>query len=212
MIRGKAHTVAMALLASLMMVSGASAQSLSVDQLKAKIDARTNSLNQYQSLLNDPDPARAVAAMQIMMGSGDPELFRIARDFGIYSPNSTVQQVALDSFFRAKPVLVLVLDASKLDKQDIGRFDQQIVGGGGTVTPDHVGTLTVKVGPYDDDQSCFVGNNSKDCFIRMSNNIVSMSVYRAWATLTLNKQGALEGFARVTYVGASVPLSVPIVR
>lgn len=42
------------------------------------VDQQMSNLNPYQELLNNPDPARSLAAMKVMLESGDEALVRMA--------------------------------------------------------------------------------------------------------------------------------------
>jgi hypothetical protein len=50
-------------------------------------------------LLDDPDPDRSLAAMQIMIGLGDPQISRMALQHSLTSTNPAVRRAALKGIF-----------------------------------------------------------------------------------------------------------------
>jgi len=184
--------------AAIVLVSSAVfAQSISVADLRAQIDARVGGLNEYQELLNDPDPARSVAAMEIMMGSGDPALVKMAKDYGIFSPSPAVRKAALDGYFSSGPVLEMRFDASTMD--DFGYITRVLGPIDGSVAGNGVGFVSVKLGDWIDNKSCYSAPVydrlflEDGCFLRNSENGVSLYLWNVWWFLVLDDEGALVG-------------------
>ncbi|NOR63726.1 MAG: hypothetical protein GQ535_14690 [Rhodobacteraceae bacterium] len=182
---------------ALAIASPISAQSVSLEDLQRQIAAELAQSNQYAELLNNPDPAHSLAAMKVMLRSGDPILVDLAMNYGLYSPNPAVRRAALDGYFASEPVLEMEFDASEL------RFATslaQILGMlGGSVSADRIGFASVKLGGWDDKNSCYAAQVSEElflddgCFLRNSENGVSLFLWRRWWHLELNDQGALSG-------------------
>lgn len=116
----KALTVSGALVMGI--VAGATAQSLTPEQLQAMIDQRVNQQNPYQTLLADPDPERSLAAMQIMLESGDKNLIRLGLQFGLLSPNPQVRRIAVEAYIATSPVLTLRLDGTNVKDRDYAQM------------------------------------------------------------------------------------------
>lgn len=70
------------------------AQEVSIDALEAAIDARLAAVNPFNELLNDPDQRRSLAAMEIMIGSQDEALARMAIQHGLASRQPEIRSVA----------------------------------------------------------------------------------------------------------------------
>lgn len=195
------------------------AQSISVEDLKAQIDARVGGLNEYQELLNDPDPNRSMAAMELMMASGDETLVNMAKNYGIFSPNPAVREAALNGYFASGPVLEMLFDGSNLDDStDMTRVLGPI---NGSVSGTGIGYVSVKLGSYDAKNQCYTANVlsrtflENGCFLRNSENGVAIFLWETWWRLTLNDEGALKGSGRASYNGRSInglPISIQIAQ
>ncbi|MDF2142929.1 hypothetical protein [Paenirhodobacter sp. CAU 1674] len=181
------------------------AQSLTPDEIRAKVEEKTNVTNGYQVLLNDPDPARSMAAMEVMLESGDAKLQRMALEFGLYSPNPQVRYTALKAYFDGEPVLSIGIDGGKIKNQD--QFGDLIREIGGTINGQGDGFSTMKVGEIDAAQSCYLWPNSSSCFIRLSETGVAISLWREWAPLQLDDQGNLVGTLDIT---GPAPITIPV--
>jgi len=182
-------------------------QTLSAADLKAQVDAAMGGLNEYQVLLNDPDPARSMKAMQIMMASGEPELVRMAREFGLFSPNVQVQRAALEAFFNSSPVLELNIKSAGLD---ITNFGSTIRGSGGTVFDDGSAFLSLKVGDFDKEQACYLNVGYGSCLIRFTETALSINTWGGWSPISLNERGNLEGLINIQNADFGVPTIIVI--
>ena len=94
------------------MVASVSAQSISIEELQKQIDAELSASNQCADLLNNPDPAQSLAAMKGMLRSGDPMLFGLALEYGLYSLNPEVHYLALKGYFDTGPLIEVRFDGA----------------------------------------------------------------------------------------------------
>jgi hypothetical protein len=180
------------------------AQTLSAADILAKVEEKVAGVNEYQALLNDPDPARSMAAMEVMLESGDPKLVRMALDFGIYSPNPLVQFTALKAFFDGKPLLRISIDGSDVKDQD--NFFSRMRDLNGTVDANKIGYSIHKIGDFDKENSCYEQVGRGACFVRLTETEVSVNPwYNNWVRFDLNDQGVLIG-----EVGFEPPASASI--
>lgn len=186
--------------------AAAAAQALSPAEIMAKVNEKAGNVNEYQALLNDPDPARSMAAMEVMLESGDAKLQRMALDYGLFSPNKQVQYAALRAFFESRPVLRLYIDGAEVKDQDY--FNRSIGNLSGTVDQSKRGFATMKVGEFDAKDSCYRHNNNNSCFVRISETEVAINPWRSnWIQLTLNDQGELRG---AIGFNPPAPITVPV--
>lgn len=169
-----------------------SAQTLSVDEILAQVEKKVSSQNGYQKLLNDPDPQRSMAAMEVMLGSGDVGIQRMALDFGLYSPNPVVQRTALDAFFASQPVINIQLTQANGDNNgDWGAFTQNA---GGSVLNDGRAFIPLKIGEFDPSAACYVNHRRTDeCLVRISDHGTAVALWGKWHSVQLNDQGQLVG-------------------
>jgi hypothetical protein len=202
-----------ALLCLLFAPSFSSGQTISVEELKARIDQKVSGLNEYQQLLNDPDPDRARAAMQIMMESGDPELERMAREFGLFSTAPDVRRATLEAFFNGQPNVELWIDASDLDKKLHASFANQVRNNRGSITDGPKAFYNIKVGELNADQNCWVYASAPQyCFVRLSENSVSVNIFSKWQNLALDDSGVLKGQMDIPRVRGGIPASIAVIR
>lgn len=186
------------------------AQSLSAADILAKVEEKVGGGNEFQALLNDPDPARSMAAMEVMLESGDAKLVRLALDFGLYSPNPVVQRMALDGFFAASPNLGIYFsgEAAAKDNSYRSNIEGQMRG---SVDSKGVGFVTLKVGAYSPERQCYFHDRSdSDCFLSVTDSGVAMTLLQQTSILRLNDAGELSGEISWPNVDGVVTLRVPV--
>jgi len=188
------------------------AQSISLEDLTAQIDARTTEQNGFQALLTDPDPMRAAAAMEIMMGSGDPVLQRMAMEHGLFSTDPSSRADALKAFFDSGPTLsVFVSLTDALDEKQQTWAKSQLSTLGGSVDAANVAYLSLRIGAFDAAQDCYVNAaQPKLCLLRVNDQVVSLLLLRFWNPMTLNDAGELEGTATLYANYPALPLRAPV--
>lgn len=186
------------------------AQTLSAADILAKVEEKVGGGNEYQVLLNDPDPARSMAAMEVMLESGDPKLVRLALDFGIYSPNPVVQRMALEGYFRAEPRLNVYFSGAEAQKEK--QFRERIVDNlGGSIDSSGLGFTAILVGPFNAENQCYpYANDANECLITLSDSGVVIFIERVRNPLKLNDTGELIGEGNLRFVDAPVSLRIPV--
>jgi hypothetical protein len=187
------------------------AQNLSVGDITKMVDEAQNANNEYRTLLNDPDPERALLAMQVMIEQGDADLQKIALDHGLYSTDASVRRVALESFFRSKPFLAITADGKAAMEADENALKIYVERAGGTVDPSGKVSLNHLMGDFDDKQNCFVYEGGNHCMVRISDATVSFRHHELWSDLTLGTDGILTGSIYIYKVGL-LPAEIPVSR
>ena len=202
--------VAVLTVAASCLSTAVTAQTLTPEEILRMVDERVDELGPYEALLNDPDPERSLAALQIMMGSGDATLRRLALEFGIQASDTTVRHAALSAFFATGPVLTVEFDGTAVTDSDYlstirSRLDA-------TLGPDGVAYRPRKVGAFDEEQSCFIYHGSSNCYISVSNSGIALSStnYSAFGQLELD--GVVRGVASLDRVSDPVPFSIRIIE
>lgn len=183
-------------------------QTMTPAEILQQVNKKVSGINEYQQLLNDPDPARSMAAMEIMMSSGDPVLARLALEYGIYSPNRAVQRAALDAYFGTQPKLNVYFDAGKSNSD--WRFRDPITNGGGSILPDGTGYVLTDVGAFDPIQKCYLTVSAESCRVRVTDDAVAIRFWDNWHILNLNDQGELSGagaFPNIPSVTTVIPVA-----
>jgi hypothetical protein len=176
-----------------LLASVASGQALSVEDLEAQIDAELSKGNEYVELLNDPDPARALKAMELMLDSGDEVLVNVALGYGIYSPDQNVRNLAIKSFLETSPRLEIQFDGKKADRADLEIVMNNRYG----LSPNEDGyaVTTLDIEGYNSDANCyFIKNhiaNSK-CLMKIVGEVVQYrSTDGRWYEMQFLDAGAL---------------------
>lgn len=201
-----------AVAALLLAMGAAQAQSISVEDLRAQVDARVGEMNGYQELLSDPNPARAIAAMEIMMGSGDATLQRMAVEFGIFSTNPSVRAAALKAYLDAKPTLSVFLTLSDdMSNSERGWLERTIASLNGTRVDAQEAFLSFRVGDFDSVQDCYThAVDSSTCLVRVSEQVVSFALFGRWNALNLDDAGTLVGTGAPNSGYQPVAMRIPI--
>lgn len=208
---GKGIVLAAIMVASSLFGAAATAQSLSPEEIKAMIDQRVSALNPYQELLNDPDPARSLSAMQIMLESGDKDLTRMALEFGLLSPNPAVKRAAFESYLMSGPIISIRFDGSKVKDTD---FDNRMRDDwNGNLTPERIGYWRIGVGEMLSDKKCHANthrNFTDSCFVTVNADGVFLTPHNMSGRGVIDDNGVLAGFATLTYVDEPVPFTIQL--
>jgi hypothetical protein len=201
-----------ALTGAIVLGTQAAAQSLSIDDLRAQIDQKVGAQNEFQALLSDPDPARAMAAMEIMMASGDAALMRMAVETGVFSTNPAVRATALKAFLGAKPTVTAFLTlGDAYDTSQRNWVNGQVARMGGSVTPENVAFFSLRVGDYDAEQDCYMnGDPRQGCLFRVNDQVVSLRIFDVWNGFALDEAGELVGAVTPYANYPSAPARIPV--
>lgn len=185
-----------------------SAQTLTPEQLRAMVDERVATQNPFEELLNDPDPARSLAAMEIMLESGDSTLTRMALEFGLLSTNPTVRRTAVEAYLKSKPVLSLRFDTSVTESRNLQGTIQRM---SGTLSPEKIAYVRMQVGEYNTDNKCYMLMSGADCFLTVNADGILLQ-NEGWVSgrVEIGEAGGLEGSALLWNVSESIPLTIQL--
>lgn len=185
------------------------AQTVSLEDLTAEIDAQAAQLDGFRALLTDPDPARAIAAMRAMLLSGDEVLVNLALDAGLTSSNGVMRKTALESFIAARPNLVASAELAE-EGGDAAAFAQWMAANDYAMSNPTTGYIPISVPPYLEDARCYAVDQA--CRVRVAGGDLSVLLgidwYQNWAGLELVEGGRLAG--SVLSYGGPVSLSVDL--
>ncbi|SMY08011.1 HEAT repeat domain-containing protein [Flavimaricola marinus] len=194
--------------AALLCVAGPSWAQTSAADIAAMVDEKMDAIDEYAALLNDPDPERSLAAMQIMIGLEDEQVSRMALQHGLTSTSPAVRRAALKAYFDSGPVLDIFIDGSSLD---LDSFTGSLNNVNGTVDGQGTGFVSHKVGGFDDANGCYDYHASASyCLVTLSESNVAINLWQRWTPLTLNAEGVLTGMVQVGRMTPSVPVSIPV--
>ena len=193
---------------SVALASPALGQSISASDIAGQIDSKLAGQSEYRALLDDPDPRRSRAAMQIMMESGDVDLSRMALDFGMTSTDPVVRRLALEAFLNSRPALQVTFDGRGLDGDR--HFKSNLSRLGGTVSANGFGFASLRLGEWDEEKSCWLWNGATDCGARLTDAGASITILGSWSQLFLNENGDLQGETNLHNVAQPVAFLIPV--
>jgi len=184
----------------------AHSQSLTPEEIAAMVEEKLNAPNPYAELLNNADQERGLAAMEIMLASGDPILVDMALEFGLLSVNPLVRQNAVEAFLRGKPGLTVQLDGTALESTR--SFENYFRGDTSTLAPGPIGFWRLSVGEFDGKRGCFLHAESETCFVTVrSDGVVTNG--KSWGgLLRLDESGNLTGNAQLSGISDNVPVVI----
>ncbi|MEI4474127.1 hypothetical protein [Frigidibacter sp. MR17.24] len=195
------------------------ALALTPDELKKQIDSRTSGLSGYLELLDDPDPSRSQAAIELMLASGDVELEKMAMRFALGSPEAAVRWIAIRHHFAAMRPSVIEMDASNLPDEQMRLLILLMQQLRGSVAPDKKVSLSLQPGPYNEKMGCYVQiDKDERCAFRINEEAISIylesnSMPGRWVSLRADETGTLVGGANLEYSNNSagiLPMSIRI--
>lgn len=195
------------LVAAILFGSAAGAQSLTAEQIQDMVDQKLGGQNEYQALLSDPDGQRSRAAMGIMMASGDPELVRMALDFGLTSTDRVVRRMALEGFFSGAPALHVTFDGSGVENLEGYKGDLRQLQG--SVADDLTGFALLKLGEWSPENACWFWSDNRTCGVRLTDAGSSIFFQGYWYPMAL-EDGVLRGVSTMHYTQEPVSFGIPV--
>lgn len=204
------------LLVLLSLLSGigvASAQQ-SLAEIQAAVAATSSELDQVDAMLADVDPNRRLAALQLLIASGNPVYMKRAKEVGLLSSDPEMQRVALAATFDQGGPFRLELDLSNAGEAE-GVLRDRIADYNGNVDETRkLGQVTFSTGPYDPAMKCWPFPGDDNCAIIPSGAAYSLNGWRYGAgSLQLQPDGTLLGSFSVNRSGSSrlsAPARVPL--
>ena len=196
-------------LALLVALTSPAMAQVSLEEMDAAMQSRDAELAAFQERLNDPDPERALAALNLLITKGDVDQRRLAIRHGLYSTDTAIRATTLRAIFDSSPTLVMKM--SPVPDEPSVYYFRNVAQANGTLSEDNASEVLRKVNGYDEKEHCWtiaVGVRST-CYIRMRGEVVSLFFGDRWGQYSLNATGQLEGEQMVydTLTKAVVDLS-----
>jgi hypothetical protein len=201
------RAVSRACLFSLALAGPAAAQSTAADILAA-LEAPTDELAQLTAILEGPDEEKALVAMRLMLGSGDPAMERLALRAGLSSTSGVMRGVSMDAFMESGPTLVAFAVGQEDNAEGFQRWIQTI----GSLSSATEGSFPIEVGPYIEDENCYgSGDQPAQCYRRLGGTELSFYQGDAWGTARLNESGELVGsISNNRYVTGPIAITITL--
>lgn len=171
----------------------ASAQS-SLADIKAKLDGHSSELAEVDAMLADPDKNRRIAAMELLLQSGNPVFIQRAKEAGLFSSDIEMQMAALKAIFDGGGPFTLMMDLTKAKEEQTAARAWLSTHGGTWDETGTIGTVTFATGDFDPKRKCWILREGRSCAITLSAITVSLAGWHDGSgTLKLNAEGALRG-------------------
>ena len=196
-----------ACLVMMTLAAPAAAQTTAADILAA-LEAPTNELQQLTAVLEGPDEEKALVAMRLMLGSGDPAMERLALRAGLSSTSGVVRGVALESFLKSRPTLT----AYAVGQDDAAEGVQVWLQSVGAISADAAGSFPIAIGPYIEDENCFgSAQRPTECYNRVGGTELSFYIGQSWGVARLNESGELVGsISNRGYKTGPIAVTIPL--
>lgn len=201
--------VAGAVLAFVLATPAAAQTSLA--DIKAKLAGKTSELAEVDAMLAAPDKNSRVAAMELLLASGNPVFVQRAKEVGLFSSDPEMQSAALRAIFDAGGPFRVLLDLTTAKEDQTGARTWLSNYQGAWDSDGKVGSYTFSTRPYSEGKKCWQFLSGSNCAFTITGTSVSLGDWSNVAgTLTLDSAGSLTGSFRVTYDRKYVPIPATI--
>ena len=164
---------------------------VTLDELDAAADQTDTAMDEFRARLNDPDPDRALAVLQLLVTKGDANQRRLAIRHGLQSTDRAIQATTLRAILDSGPVLRAVFDP--VSAEPTVHFGRTINGAGGVLDATGSGSVTFRITGFDEAEDCWTHTQWNTCLLRMRGDEISLLFGSSWGTYRLNGSGQLVG-------------------
>jgi len=183
----------------------------SLDDITSQLESQKSELDEVDALLADPDKNRRIAAMELLLKSGNPVFVSRAKEVGLFSSDPEMQAAALKAIFDAGGPFRLVVDYSGVADKDSG-IKEWLSRRGNWDDTAKTGVFLFTTQPYDPEKKCWRFPDDWSCAIALSGLTVSLPDWsRAEGIFELSSDGTLSGNFRTTSGnGVSLPAKIEL--
>lgn len=179
------------LLCAILAMSAPAAAQVTLDDLDAAAGAADAAMEEFRKRLNDPDPDRALAVLNLLISKGDADQRRMAVRHGLQSTDRAIHATTLRAIFDSKPTLRLVLDP--VSEEPNGNYANNVNRWGGVIDTEGTATITFRLTGFNSENDCWVDERTQQCLVRLSGDVVSLQMVQNWGTYRLDGSGHLRG-------------------
>lgn len=148
-----------------------------------------------------------------MMESGDPTLEQLAGGFVLFSTAHDLRRATLEAHLNGQPNVEIWVDGGKFDKKAHKDFAYEVRKNKGSVADGTKGFFNFKVGEKDAGKGCWVYSYYPSiCYIRLSEESVSLNIFGKWPRLSLDDSSVLRGQVEMRRVDGGIPVSIAVTR
>lgn len=166
------------------LVSAPAFAQVSLEELDAAAQETDATMTAFRDRLNDPDPDKALAVLELMIRKGDVSQKRLAVRHGLESTDRAIRATALRAIFDSLPTLRIVLNP--VSDEANSSFNNEIARWGGVLDEDGNGSVTFKINGYDAGKACWTITRYKSCLVMMRADAVSVWFGDSWGNYELD--------------------------
>ena len=193
--------------------AGAAMAQTSLADIQAAVAASSSELDQVDAMLADTDPNRRLAALKLLIASGEPLFVKRAKEVGLLSSDPEMQKVAVAATLDQGGPFRLEIDLSQLEEgSSMHKLIQDYDGSIDETAK--LGRVTFSTLPYDADRKCWPAADGKVCAIIPTGAAYSLDEWQYGSgSLELQPDGALTGtfnFNRGGFERVGAPARIPL--
>jgi hypothetical protein len=179
------------LLCAILAMSAPAAAQVTLEDLDKAAETADAAMEEFRKRLNDPDPDRALAVLNLLISKGDADQRRMAVRHGLQSTDRAIHATTLRAIFDSKPTLRLVLDP--VSDEPNANYARGVNWWGGVINTEGTATIIVKITGFDSDNDCWIDERTQRCLLRMNGDVVSILMGDSWGSYQLDGSGQLLG-------------------
>ncbi len=153
---------------------------------------QSETLRNFSEILNGDDRARSLDALKFLLYRDEPEYHNFATEFGVFSTDPAMREMALQALFDRRRQHRFVLDIKDIEGRAVSGITDFY--GGVTNAETQQAYVTITTTPYDSDADCWKQAERGFCAFILTGDAVSL---RDWTYVTgnleLNDEGAMVG-------------------
>ncbi|MBH0239519.1 hypothetical protein [Methylobrevis albus] len=199
------------LTASLMTLVVPAAAQQTLDEIKKQLSSQKSELDEVDALLAQEDKNLRIAAMELLLKSGNPSFVQRAKETGLFSSDPELQRAAVAAIFEAGGPFRLVADLTTAPEEKTKAKAWLSYVRGALTVDEKVGTYVFQTGPYDKSKQCWPFKEGRNCAFTLAGAAISLAEWRGvTGELTLSSDGVLAGALRSTDFSNTIPFPVSV--
>lgn len=186
---------------------------MSLDEIEASVGGMSDEMARVDALLAEPDQNKRLAAMKMLIQSGNPLYESRARETGLFSSEKEMQRVALAAIFDGGGPFRADFSLSGVD-EDEAKIRSWIKYVGGTLFEDgKMGQVTIYTSAYDEERKCWpLKSNENHCAFTPTGDYYVLDWDMSFrGTLALTTEAVLAGEGAYDGLG-TVKLQINLVE
>lgn len=171
-----------------------SSAQLSLDDIEATVGGLSDEMARVDVLLAEPDQNKRLAAMEMLIKSGNPLYAQRARETGLFSSDKEMQRVALKAIFDAGGPFRIEVPVQGLN-EDETRVRRWVLDNQGSLFDgDTKGQFLIYTSAYDEAEKCWKFKGKSYCaFVQSGDHYVLRDWGNFEGTVRLSTNGLLVG-------------------